>query len=408
MSESSIATGPPGNRSVSSSHVTEMETPAVSARRVFSAHYWATLLLLMALVPILRAVGLPVRFTWTDYFVSYWLALTTQSAFAACVLYVVGFPYAETLAPVFRRIGKQKTRLLFLFPLATFMIWLNGPALGLMLFVDAIALLELVDRSMEGGAASTKMFFDIFIPAVYLFAALILVFAYNDVIVLRQYDGSWEFVLNRADAFILGGHTISPWAHAVLSRRLQLIPWLQIVYFAMFAQVGAAIVILAWRDGRSMALKFAGAVVTAYYVGLFLFYWLPAFGPAAICQDHFSVLPSGIAVYEFQKISLESIRQLRLFGSKDSIGQDYFIGFPSMHLVQPLIVLWFLRRWKGMVIALIAYDVLMVAAILLLEQHYVVDLIAAVPVAAMAIAISGIDIRLGRSSSRSLSSRHDW
>ncbi len=55
------------------------------------------------------------------------------------------------------------------------------------------------------------------------------------------------------------------------------------------------------------------------------------------------------------------------------------------------IVLWFLRRWKRMIIALIAFDVLLVPAILLLEQHYLVDLIAAIPVAASAIAISGKD-----------------
>jgi hypothetical protein len=356
-----------------------------------SAHYWATLLLAIALAPILRAVGLPLRFTWTEYFVSYWLALTAQSAFTACILYVAGSPYAETLAPIFRRIGQQKARLLFLIPLSIFLVWLNGPAFGFVLFVDAIALVEFVDRSKECRAQCSKMCFDIFIPAAYLFVAFVLIFAYNDVIALRRYDGSWEFILNRADAFILGGHTISPWVHAVLSQWPRSIPWLQIIYFAMFTQVGAAIAILALRDGRSMALKFVGTVVSAYYIGLFIFYWVPATGPYAICRDHFSILPLGMTVYETQRIFLESLNQLRLFHAKDFIGMDYFIGLPSMHVVQPIIVLWFLRRWKRMIIALIAFDVLLVLAILLLEQHYLVDLIAAVPVAASAIAISGRD-----------------
>ena len=62
-----------------------------------------------------------------------------------------------------------------------------------------------------------------------------------------------------------------------------------------------------------------------------------------------------------------------------------------MHFGQTLIALWFLRRWKRLLILMIAFDVLLVPAILLLEMHYLVDLIAAVPVAALAIAISGRD-----------------
>ena len=45
------------------------------SQRTISAHYWATALLVIALVPLLRAVGLPLKFSWTAYFVSYWLAL---------------------------------------------------------------------------------------------------------------------------------------------------------------------------------------------------------------------------------------------------------------------------------------------------------------------------------------------
>ena len=67
-----------------------------------------------------------------------------------------------------------------------------------------------------------------------------------------------------------------------------------------------------------------------------------------------------------------------------------------MHIVQPLIVLWFFRARKGLLILLIAFDVLLVPAILLLEEHYLVDLIAAVPVAALAIAICGRQTAIGR------------
>jgi hypothetical protein len=369
-----------------------MATWALPGRKPFgtvSIHCGATILLTVALVPILRSVGLPLRFTWTDYLISYWLVLPVQSVFAACLLYVAAFPCEETLAPVFQRIGKQKVRLLFLVPVFALLVRLTGLVFGFVLFVDAIAMLEFLERSRERRKSSARVCFDILIPAAYLFIAHILIFAYNDVIALQRYDGSWELVLNRVDAFVLGGHTISPLAHAALSRWPQSIPWLQIVYFAMFPQVGAAIAILALRDGRSMALKFVGTIVTAYYISLFIFFWLPTTGPYAICRDHFSFLPAASgAVYETQKNLINSLSELRLLRVKNFIGMDYFIGFPSMHIVQSLVVLWFLRRWKPMVIALVAFDLLLVPAILLLEQHYLVDLVAALPVAALAIAIT--------------------
>ena len=60
-----------------------------------------------------------------------------------------------------------------------------------------------------------------------------------------------------------------------------------------------------------------------------------------------------------------------------------------MHIVQPIIVLWFLRRWKRMVIALAAYDLLLIVAVLMLEMHYVIDIIVGLLVAALAIALAG-------------------
>ena len=60
-----------------------------------------------------------------------------------------------------------------------------------------------------------------------------------------------------------------------------------------------------------------------------------------------------------------------------------------MHIVQPVIVIWFLRRWRRMVVALALYALLIVAAVLLLEMHYVIDVIVGLFVAALAVAITG-------------------
>ena len=74
-----------------------------------------------------------------------------------------------------------------------------------------------------------------------------------------------------------------------------------------------------------------------------------------------------------------------------------------MHIVQPIIVLWFLRRWRRLVVALIAYDALLVGAILMLEMHYVIDIVAALPVAALAIAITDGSFRSMRLEPQALS-----
>jgi membrane-associated phospholipid phosphatase len=60
-----------------------------------------------------------------------------------------------------------------------------------------------------------------------------------------------------------------------------------------------------------------------------------------------------------------------------------------MHVAQPMIVLWFLRRWRRIALSLAIYDVGLIAAILLLEQHYVVDILAGFLVAGVAIVITG-------------------
>jgi hypothetical protein len=166
---------------------------------------------------------------------------------------------------------------------------------------------------------------------------------------------------------------------------------MELIYFGMFAQTGGCLAILALTEGRRRALQYVGTILVAFYIALAFFYLWPATGPYASCANHFSVVADGPVIYHLQRLVLVTLERFRSGPPLSAIGLDYDIALPSMHFVQTLIALWFLRRWKRLLILMIAFDVLLVPAILLLEMHYLVDLIAAVPVAALAIAISGRD-----------------
>jgi len=108
-----------------------------------------------------------------------------------------------------------------------------------------------------------------------------------------------------------------------------------------------------------------------------------------LCPEHFARFPASLQSYHIQKTLIPHALALWHHEPVTRISTDYFIAFPCMHIVQPLIVLWFLRRWKRVVVALAIYDVLLTAAILLLEMHYVVDMMAGLLVAGTAILIGG-------------------
>lgn len=67
------------------------------------AHFVATGFLMLALFPALIVAKLPLRFDWPHFLKTFWLGLTIQSAFFACLLFVVGFPLRETIHPVWAR-----------------------------------------------------------------------------------------------------------------------------------------------------------------------------------------------------------------------------------------------------------------------------------------------------------------
>lgn len=362
-----------------------MEIHAITERRYW--HYWMSLILCLALVPVLRSQNLPLKFDWITLGVAYWFLLAAQSIFAAVLLCLIGLPRRQALDPFLARYRENPLLIVPLLLFVAILIWLTSWLRALVLAVDAVALLELLNRQKARGLHYVAA--AIFAPAAYLFFGFLMVLAYNNVIVSVRNNFATDPALAAIDHWMLHGHSVSELTHwALQAFPLSFFKALEFIYFGMFLQIGATLILLALCDGRTQALQFVGTILTSYYLALIIFYIWPAQGPYTLCPAHFSRFPAALQSYNIQKTLIPHALALWRHQPISRISTDYFIAFPCMHIVQPIIVLWFLRRWRRMVIALAVYDLLLVAAILLLEMHYVIDIVVALPVALVAIAIT--------------------
>ncbi len=315
-------------------------------------HWVMTLFLSLALIPAFRIAGLPWRFDWHRYLVDFWLALAVQSLALAFVVYVVLFP-------------------------AEFVRWINRPP-------------QTTDLQAQLRGAG-NIIASVLQPSLYLFLGFLLVFCYNDVIAALRFTGAADLMLNRIDSWLLGGNTVSSLAHkALLNLPSGAFDWMGRIYVGLFPQIGVCLLLLALRQGKKRAMQFTGTILTGYFLALILFYFLPATGPYFICPDHFSIFPKNLSgVYGAQLAFSEQLNVLRSHQHLSTAGVHYYIAFPCMHLAQPIIMVWYLRKWKPVAALLLAFDAVLIPSILFLEQHYLVDLLAAVIIALAAILMTG-------------------
>ena len=364
-------------------------------------HYWISLLLSIVLIPVLRGMHLPTKFNWIALGTAYWLVLAAQSIFVAAVLCLIGLPAQAVLGPLVERYRREPIRIVLLLLYFAVLGWAFTWIKALVLTADTAAILEFRERKiyeLRQAAAA------ILLPALYLFAGFLLVFAYNDIIASVHFSFACDAAFNGMDRWILHGWSISDLSHwAVRTLPPPFFHFLEFTYFGMFPQIGAAMILVTLYDGKNRALQFVGTILTSYYLALGLFYLWPSQGPYYLCPGHFSRFPSTLQAYSIQKLLMTRALALWNHVPIHSISTDYFIAFPCMHIAQPLIVMWFLRRWKRMLIVLCAYDGLLIVSILLLEWHYLVDIIGGILVAGIAIAIiarSAATISSNRSASK--------
>jgi len=348
-------------------------------------HYWASALLALAAIPLLQKLNLPVNFDWVNLISAYWLVLAAQSIFATTLLYLIQFAPATTLGPHLRRLRRDKLRIALALAFFLILFWSFTWLKALVLTVDAVAVLEFRERLKP--LVRREAAFAILIAATYLFGGFLLIFAYNDIIVSVRFFGATDTAFNATDRWLLHGMSVSDLCHWAVRRfPVSFFHFLEFVYFGMFPQIGAALILSAVYGGKKQALRFVGTILTAYYLALLLFFLWPSQGPYYLCPTHFAEFPQSLKAYGAQKASLANCQALWNHSRIRRISTDYYIAFPCMHIAQPLVVLWFLRRWKRITAALAAYDLLLLAAIVLLEWHYVVDILAGVLVAGFAIA----------------------
>ena len=355
-------------------------------------HYWISLLLALALTPVLRFENLPLKFDWITLGIAYWILLAAQSIFAAVLLCLIGLPWERVLKPFLARYRENPLRIVALLLFVATLVWLTGWLRALLLSVDVVALLELFSRQKAKGLRHAAV--AIFAPAAYLFFGFLMVLAYNNVIVSVRNNFATDPALAAIDHWLLHGHSVSQLSHwALQTFPLWFFKVLEFIYFGMFLQIGATLILLALCDGRTRALQFVGTILMSYYLALIIFYIWPAQGPYTLCPAHFSRFPTSLQSYTIQATLIPHALALFHHAPISRISTDYFIAFPCMHIVQPIIVLWFLRRWRRMFLTLALYDLLLVAAILMLEMHYVIDILVALPVAMLSIAITGGPVR---------------
>jgi PAP2 superfamily len=362
-------------------------TPTPRTKRwTGNLHYWASALLLLALVPCLIRLHLPLRLDWLHLGSAYWLVLAAQSIFVATLLYLIGVSPGTTVGPLWERIRRDKIRVALALAFFLVLLFAFSWVKALILTVDAIAVLEFRERlkpTIRHDAALSVL-----IPALYLFAGFLLIFAYNDIIVSIRFFGSTDTAFNVMDKWLLRGTSVSDLCHWAVRRfPVSFFHVLEFIYFGMFAQIGAALILSGIYAGQKVALRFVGTILTAYYLALILFFLWPSQGPYYLCPVHFLDFPLSLKAYVIQKASVANSQALWNHSRIHQISTDYYIAFPCMHIAQPLIAMWFLRRWRRMVIALAAYDILLLVAIVLLEWHYIVDVIAGILVAGVAIAM---------------------
>lgn len=355
--------------------------------RFSSAHWCASAFFAAILFPLFHFAHLPFRLDLGDMGGAYWVGSGVRAVFCATFLYVLAFPWKDTVRPVIDRFYSKWWLAAVGLSFVIGMIALFGVSLGAYVIVFGIALSELMIRRQ---AKFVSSLLDIALPALYLFVGLLIVLSFQHAIGGLKFAGSYDPFFRGLDRKLFHAD-VSSISHFTLRH---LPPWtqrgLELAYYSLFTQIGLGMIIVSLALGRKAGLKYVATLLAAYYIALAIFAFWPTIGPFSSCDTHASGYATALGTFAGQEVVIAKARLLLQHSTIPAVQTvnmaDYFIGFPCLHVALPLIVLWSLRKWRGMALALIVLDLFLVSSIVILEWHYLVDMVAGIFVAVLAIA----------------------
>jgi len=295
-----------------------------------------------------------------------------KSVLCAVMLYQVTVPDAwSTIATGWKRF-------LCALPLLLVLVLIFRSLMFVPFFIIALAIMEFSYR--RGNWKSVG-----YVVAVlmYLVAGLRFVIESQAVIVWARGYNLYDSAMQKIDSWLLFGASVSGISHLGAS----FIPLAETVYYSMFYAIGVGIIFLCLGDTPSMAIRMCNSLIVAYVISTLCFALWPSAGPFFLCPDHVTHFPQRSMTLPIQQAILAEAAALHNHQTHNTSPTMYYISFPAMHVTIPLIVAWFLRRWRWVAAILVAYTVVLVPAILILEWHYFVDIIGGVVVAVLAVSL---------------------
>ena len=159
-------------------------------------------------------------------------------------------------------------------------------------------------------------------------------------------------------------------------------PWLAdvltLAYSTFFFLPLVLLVVLARRRDPFLP-RVVTTVIFTFLVSYAGYFVVPAYGPrATVAQERYATLPAGVVG--------ERLRDLLDHWEKTKTD-----AFPSGHTMVTLAVLFCARRrFRPLYNALLPVGALLIAATVLLTYHYVIDVLAAVPLTALSIGLAAL------------------
>ena len=329
---------------------------------------------------------LPLRIAFVDITSDYWGGTAFSAAFVAIGLAVIGLPIRQTLVPFLTRFRENKGRIVIALLLATWLIYLLGFWLGAIVTVDALGVAELLERRKQILLDAI----DIFVPALYLFLGLILVFSFNHALVGIRNPWTYDLFFQHLDR-VLFHVNVTDIAHWSLSHLpIWFFRLLEFTYYGLYGRLIAILVFAALLRSQQYAVKYVRTLLICYAIALVVYSVLPAKGPYSICPIHLSSYPRSLITFWTQEALVMRARMLWAHNITSAViavnPEDYYISLPSLHVALPIIAIWFARPWKRIaLLMLVIYVLLLLPSVLLLEWHYLVDFLAGFATAFLAI-----------------------